>query len=128
MTKLKAKIMNDDSWRKVAADKVLQGLGTQPLHSYLDRSKVSVSVWVASCPILKVCSREMGYEGGGKLWKPWRRQAAEEKQLRVTLEEISEVARERRRKEYGRRGRGDGGEEGEVTARNGLGRGTRVSV
>ena len=30
--KLMAKRLNDRSWRKVAADRLLQRLGTQPLH------------------------------------------------------------------------------------------------
>ena len=44
---------------------------------------------------------------------------AEEKQLRVTLEEIFAAARERWRRESGRRGEGKGGEEGEVTGSDG---------
>ena len=48
--------------------------------------------------------------------------------MRATLEEISEVARERQRWESSRCGKGDGGVEGEVTDSDGRGRGTGVSV
>ena len=36
-------------------------------------------------PTLEVCPKETGYKGGGKLWVPWWRQVAAEKQLRFTL-------------------------------------------
>ena len=44
---------------------------------------------------------------------PWWRQAEEEKQLGVTLEDISVAARERRPQESGRHSKGKGGVEGE---------------
>ena len=46
VTKLKAKILKGVSWRKVAADRVLQGSGTQPLQIYLERSQEKVVEWV----------------------------------------------------------------------------------
>ena len=46
----------------------------------------------------------------------WRRQAAEEKKLRVMIEEISAEAREQWQRESGRRGKG--GVEGEGTDRD----------
>ena len=60
-----------------------------------------------------------GYKGGGNLREPWRRKVTAEKQPRVMLKEILVAARERRRQESGRRGGGKGGEEGEVTKRDG---------
>ena len=68
VTKLKAKILKDGLWHKVAAEKVLLGAGTQPLQTYLDRRQVKVEEWVALWPIFEVCMRETGYEGGGGLW------------------------------------------------------------
>ena len=118
VTKLKAKILKGVSWRKVAADRVLQGSGTQPLQTYLDRSQTKVVEWVTLRPIFEVCARETGYDGGGKLREPWWRQAAAEKQLRVTLKYFLSAATERRRKESGRRGGGKGGEEGELSDSN----------
>ena len=43
----------------------------------------------------------------------------EEEKMRVTLEDILEESRERRRWESGRRGGGEGGEDGEVTDSDG---------
>ena len=65
--------------------------------------------WVVFCPILEVCDRETGYEGGGRRWEPWWRQTAAKKQLGATLKDISETARERRCKS-GRHGKRGGGE------------------
>ena len=44
--------------------------------------------WVALRPIFEVCTREIGYEGGGKLRVPWWRQAIAEKNMKVTEEDI----------------------------------------
>ena len=95
-TKLKAKNMKDGSWQKVAAEKVLRGAGTQLLQTYLKRRQVTVAEWLALRTIFDVYARETGYEGGGNIQVPWWRQAESEKQLRVTLEDIPEAARERR--------------------------------
>ena len=43
VNKLKAKRLRDGSWRKVAAEKLLQGAETQPLWTYLDRSQEAVA-------------------------------------------------------------------------------------
>ena len=43
VVKLKAKMLKDSSWHKLAADKVLQGAVTQPLQTYLDRSQSKVA-------------------------------------------------------------------------------------
>ena len=40
--KMKTKSLRGASWQKVAADKVLQGSGTQQLQTYLYRSQVAV--------------------------------------------------------------------------------------
>ena len=51
--------------------------------------------------------------GRGKVWELWWRQASEGKQLRVTLEDILEAARDQRQQESSRRyevkGGGGGG-------------------
>ena len=67
--------------------------------------------WVALRPILEVCDRETGYEGGGRIQDPWWRQTADRKKLSATLKDILEAARERRWK-YGRRVRSGGGDRG----------------
>ena len=58
--KLKAKRLRDSSRRKVAVDIVLQGVGTQPLQTYLDRRQATVAEWVALWTIFDVCVRETG--------------------------------------------------------------------
>ena len=61
--------------------------------------------WVALCPILEVCDRETGYEGGGRRREPWWGKTAARNQLSATLKYILAEAKERHWK-YGRRGRG----------------------
>ena len=69
-------------------EKVVQGVGKQPLQTYLDRGQATVAEWVGLRTIFDVCARETEYEGGGKLWVPWWRQVEAKKHLRVRLEEI----------------------------------------
>ena len=110
MTKFKAKSLKDRSWRKVTVDKVLQGAGTQPLHTYLYRRKATVAEYVSLRPISEVCARVKGYEGRENTREPWWIQAAEEKQMRVMLEYILAAGRERWIWEPSRRGRSEGGD------------------
>ena len=72
------------------------GSGEKLFQTYLDRRRVTVAEWVDLLPILRVCTRETGYEGRGKLREPWWRQEAEEKQLVVTLTNILGTSLERR--------------------------------
>ena len=44
--------------------------------------------WVALRSKLEVCDRYTDYEGEGRLFDPWWRQTADQKQLSTTLEEI----------------------------------------
>ena len=69
---------------------VLQGAVRQPLRTYINRRQATVAEWVLLRPIFNVCAREMGYKGGGRLRVQCWRQAAVEKQLKVTVESISE--------------------------------------
>ena len=70
--------------------------GTQSLGDYIYRWQEKVTEWVALNPILEVCDKETGYEGGGRLREPWWRETAARKQLSDTLKEILEAARDRR--------------------------------
>ena len=76
---------------------------------------------MALLPIFGVCVRGAGYEGGGKLRVPWWIQSVSEKQLKVTVQEILAAERERRRREYVRRGDSEGGAEGGVMTETGEG-------
>ena len=44
-------------------------------------------------PVLDICDREAGYEGGGRRRDPWWRKMEARKQLSATLEHISAAAR-----------------------------------
>ena len=67
--------------------------------------------WVALQPIFEVCVNGTGYEGRGRHCETWRRKAADNKQMRYTLEDVLAAARDWRGQESGRRGRGKGWEE-----------------
>ena len=92
--------------------KSASGSRTHAIQNYLDKRQATVAEWVALRSIFEVCVRDMGYTGGGKVREPWWRQAAADKQLRETLEEILATAREWHQREYGRSGRGEGREVG----------------
>ena len=55
----------------MAADRVLKKEGIQSLGDYIDRRQETVAEWVALRPILEVCDKETGYEGGGMLRERW---------------------------------------------------------
>ena len=73
VTRTKEKRYKDGSWQKVASGIVLQGVGTQPLQTYIDRMQVTVVEWVALRPLFEVCVNETGYKGGGRLREMWLR-------------------------------------------------------
>ena len=75
---------NYRSWWKAAAESVLQGTGTQPPQTYIDSRQATVKEWMDLWPIFEVCTKEMGYKGGGKFQEPWWRQEAAEQQLVAT--------------------------------------------
>ena len=112
VTKSKAKQLRDGPWRKASTNKVPQGADTRPLHTYLDRRQATVAHWGDLRPIFDVCTRETSCEVGWKLQVPWRRQAAAEKQLKVTVEEILGGAMEKWRRESGGCGDIEGGAKG----------------
>ena len=61
------------SWQQVTEESVLQGAGTRSFRKYVDRQQTAVAEWVALQTIFDVCVRDMGYEGGWRLWVPWCR-------------------------------------------------------
>ena len=56
-----------DTWQKDGADRVLQATGTKPLREYTERRQATVAEWVALRTIFKVCTKETGFEGGGRV-------------------------------------------------------------
>ena len=71
--------------------------------------------WVSTRPIFDVCTRETGFEGGGRIRVPWWRQNSAEGQLRFMVESILSASRVRRQQEPGRRDGSEGGSEGGIT-------------
>ena len=67
----KAKRLKDGSWKKAAANIVLQSAGNQPLQTYIGRRKAAVTEWVALRTIFEVCTKEMGYKGGVRHRESW---------------------------------------------------------
>ena len=57
--KLKARMLKDGLWRKVVADKLIKGSGTQLLQMYVDRRQATMAELVALHTIFKVCARDM---------------------------------------------------------------------
>ena len=72
----KENLLRDRSWRQVSAKKVLQGAGTQPFQTYMDRIQATVAEWVDLWPIFDICARNTGYEEGRRLQVPWWREEA----------------------------------------------------
>ena len=68
-------------------------------------------MWVALRPVFEICAKETGFKSGERARETWWRQTAVERQLKTTLKEISSETRERRQRESGRRGEGEGGSE-----------------
>ena len=94
----------DGSWRKVAANELLKRAETQLLQTYLERRQATVEEWAAIRDFFDVCVRETGYEVGGNIKVTWCRQAAAEKQMKVTVGYILVAERVWRRQESGRCG------------------------
>ena len=57
---------------------MLQAAGTQPLQTWIDRSRATVAEWVSTGPIFEVCAQEKGNKGGGRWHATWWRQTTAE--------------------------------------------------
>ena len=68
-------------------------IGTETLGTYTDKQQETVVYWVALRPIIDICNRETGYEGGGRRRELWWRQTAAQNQLSATLEDILAAAK-----------------------------------
>ena len=69
----------------MSAEKVLEKSVIQSIGTYIKRRHATVAEWLALRPILGVCARETGWEGGGRLRELWWRQTAARNQLSATL-------------------------------------------
>ena len=58
------------SWETPATKEVLRAVGMQSAVTYIDRRQAKVAQGVALRPILEVCARETGYEGGDRKRHP----------------------------------------------------------
>ena len=106
VTGKRSKRTSDGTWRQEGEESILKAEETQDVRTYINRRQATVDQWVALCPIFLIFAKqEIGYKYGGPRRPTWWRRTAADAQLRVTLEDISEEARERRRQESRRRGR-----------------------
>ena len=71
--------------------------------------------------IFEACANYTGYERGERICEPWWRHAAAEQHLKSTLKDILLAAWQRRKRESGKLGVGEGGEEESVSGCDGLG-------
>ena len=76
------------TWQSTIAEKFIKEAVIQSLGKYIDKRQKIVAEWVLLRPILEVCNKETGYEGGGRRWDPWWRQTAATKQLISTLKRV----------------------------------------
>ena len=76
---------SDGSWETPAAEEVLRVVGMQSVVTYIGRRQAKVAQGVALRPILEVCARETGYEGGDRKRRPWWRKGETAEALRTTL-------------------------------------------
>ena len=67
---------------------MLQAAGTKPLREYIDKRQATVAEWVSLRTIFEVCTKDMGYEGGGRVREQWWRQTAAERHMKTMLKEI----------------------------------------
>ena len=73
---MKDRRLGDETWQKEEVDRLIQAAGTKPLPEYINKRQMEVAYWVYLRTIFKVCAKEMGYEGGGRLRELWWRQAS----------------------------------------------------
>ena len=78
-----------------------------------------IAEWVSLRPIFKVSEKKTGFEGRGRTRGQWWCQTSVEQHLKTTLKDILEAARDRRQRESGRRGEGEGGLEESDYGNNG---------
>ena len=50
----KTQRLEGNSWRKVAAERMLQAEGTKPLKKYIDKRQSTVAAWLSLRPIFEV--------------------------------------------------------------------------
>ena len=60
--KLKTKGLRGGLWQKAAEKKIIQGSGTQPIQTYLDRRQATLTEWGDLRTIFDVCTMKMVYE------------------------------------------------------------------
>ena len=68
------KQLGDEIWETPGAEGTREGLGNQSESIYIEQQQATVAQWVALCSLFEVCTREKGYEGGGRRKKVWWRQ------------------------------------------------------
>ena len=96
VAEMTARKLGVDKWQKEGEERVLQATGTKSLREYTERRKAKVAERVSLQPKFEVCTKETGFECGGRARGKWWRQTASEQQLKTRLKDISAASRERR--------------------------------
>ena len=96
ITGKRGKQLGGGTWEAPGVEGIREALGTESDRIYIEQRQATMAQWVSLRPLFEVCTRETGYEGGGRRRKVWWRQEATEKQLQATLEDSWEAKRRRR--------------------------------
>ena len=62
----RANQLGDGTWGIPGAEGIREAAGTQSDRIYIEQWQTTVAQWVALRPLVEVCVRETGYEGGGR--------------------------------------------------------------
>ena len=74
ITGKRTKKLGYGTWETPGAEGIREAARTQSDRIYIERQQATVAQWVTLYPLFEVCSRETGYEGGGRKRKVWWRQ------------------------------------------------------
>ena len=66
--------LGDGKWETPGEEVIREAVGIHLDRIYIERRQATVSKWVALHPLFELCTRETGYEGGGRRKKLWWRQ------------------------------------------------------
>ena len=77
----------DQTWETPAAEEFIWVVGMKLVAKYIGRRQATVSQWVDLLPLLELCARETGYDGGGWNKSSWWRQQTTKETLWTILEE-----------------------------------------
>ena len=71
ITEKRAQRKVDGTWVTPKAEVVREAAETQSTISHIGKRQRTMAQWVVLRPILELCARETGYEGGGEIRDAW---------------------------------------------------------